>query len=65
MGTPLCTGSSTRPAVSLDPMANNPCMVLKYKSSAVAEMDDHLATMDMGQKVVGATVSLSMRQLGL
>ena len=56
-------GSSTRAA--MDPMANNPCMILKYKSSAVAEMGDHLATLDMGRKVVGAAVPLSVGELGL
>jgi len=35
-----------------------------YKSSAVAEMCDHLVTIDMGRKV-GAAVPLSLGELGL
>jgi len=35
-----------------------------YKSSAVAEMGDRLATIDMGRKVGEATVPLSVGELG-
>ena len=36
----------------------------RYKSSAAAEMCDHLATINMGRKVGGAAVPFPWRELG-
>jgi len=55
----LSADKQTRLSTRLGPASN-------HKSSAVAEMGDHLATIDMGRKVGGAAVAvpLSVGELG-